>query len=174
MLHLPREDYKIIVRPRGGLRVSDHGAARIPNSVYQAADIHIPREAREQDTICPNYQQNIIVVSTPVEEHANRYQRMACIKIGTQVFDASAYEAAPEDTSNGVIRGIPLDDTTRDITANVITPRNPTALVAKRMGNTTNVIVLFDSYRVPSYVKYGGTLIRCSFYRKQLDVCYHC
>ncbi|KAH7968048.1 hypothetical protein HPB52_005533 [Rhipicephalus sanguineus] len=172
MPQLPREDYKIIVRPRGGLRVSDHGAARIANSVYQAADI--PREAREQDTICPNYQQNIIVVSTPVEEHANRYQRIACIKLGTQEFEASAYEAAPENTSKGVIRGIPLDDTARDITANVITPRNPTALVAKRMGNTTNVIVLFDGYRVPSYVKYGGALIRCSLYRKQLDVCYHC
>ncbi|KAH7943986.1 hypothetical protein HPB52_014150 [Rhipicephalus sanguineus] len=172
MPQLPRQDYKIIVRPRGGLRVSDHGAARIANSVYQAADI--PREAREQDTICPNYQQNIIVVSTPVEEHANRYQRIACIKLGTQEFEASAYEAAPENTSKGVIRGIPLDDTARDITANVITPRNPTALVAKRMGNTTNVIVLFDGYRVPSYVKYGGALIRCSLYRKQLDVCYHC
>ncbi|KAH7951753.1 hypothetical protein HPB52_012517 [Rhipicephalus sanguineus] len=172
MPQLPREDYQIIVRPRGGLRVSDHGAARIANSVYQAAGI--PREAREQDTICPNYQQNIIVVSTPVEEHANRYQRFACIKLGTQEFEASAYEAAPENTSKGVIRGIPLDDTARDITANVITPRNPTALVAKRMGNTTNVTVLFDGYRVPSYVKYGGALIRCSLYRKQLDVCYHC
>ncbi|KAH7968156.1 hypothetical protein HPB52_006377 [Rhipicephalus sanguineus] len=172
MPQLPREDYKIIVRPREGLRVSDHGAARIANSVYQAADI--PREAREQDTICPNYQQNIIVVSNPVEEHANRYQRIACIKLGTQEFEASAYEAAPENTSKGVIRGIPLDDTALDITANVITPRNPTALVDKRMGNTTNVIVLFDGYRVPSYVKYGGALTRCSLYRKQLDVCYHC
>ncbi|KAH7940241.1 hypothetical protein HPB52_022561 [Rhipicephalus sanguineus] len=158
MPQLLREDYKIIVRPRGGLR--------------QAADV--PREAREKDTICPNYQQNIIVVSTPVEEHANRYQRIACIKLGTQEFEASAYGAAPENTSKGVIRGIPIDDSARDITANVITPINPTALVAKRMGNTTNVIVLFDGYRVPSYAKYGGALIHCSLYRKQLDVCYHC
>ncbi|KAH6935549.1 hypothetical protein HPB50_006766 [Hyalomma asiaticum] len=169
---LPKADYKVIVRPRGGLRVTDYGAARIANCIYRAANI--PRKEQEQYTICPNYQQNIVVVSTPIEEHANRYQRIACIKIGTHEFEASAYEAARENTSKGVIRGIPLDETARDIAANVITPRNPTALVAKRMGNTTNVIVLFDGYRVPNYVKYGGALLCCSLYRKQLDVCYQC
>ncbi|KAH8023769.1 hypothetical protein HPB51_016664 [Rhipicephalus microplus] len=64
MSPLPREEYKMIVKPRGGLRVSDHGAARIANSVNEVANT--PREVREQDTICLNYHQNTVVVSQVV------------------------------------------------------------------------------------------------------------
>ncbi|KAL1474241.1 hypothetical protein MTO96_038136 [Rhipicephalus appendiculatus] len=94
---LPRGDYKIIIRPRGGLRVADHGAARLATSIYDAAEI--PREAQDEDTICPNFQQNIIVVSTPIEAHANRYQKISRIVVGKQTYVTSAYEAAPDCTS---------------------------------------------------------------------------
>ncbi|KAH7949905.1 hypothetical protein HPB49_016622 [Dermacentor silvarum] len=172
MPQLPRGDYKIIIRPRGGLRVADHGAARLATSIYHAAEI--PREDQDEDTICTNCQQNIIVVSTPIEAHADKYQKISRIKIGNQAFETSAYEAAPDCTSKGVIRGIPLEDTARDITANVITPRNPTAIAAKRLSNTMTVIVLFTGLRVPTYVRYGGALLPCSLYRKQIDTCYQC
>ncbi|KAH8033014.1 hypothetical protein HPB51_005033 [Rhipicephalus microplus] len=52
MPHLPRGDYKIIIRPRGGLRISAHGAIRIATSVYQAAAT--PKEAQDEDMVCPN------------------------------------------------------------------------------------------------------------------------
>ncbi|KAH7977752.1 hypothetical protein HPB49_003374 [Dermacentor silvarum] len=144
-----QRDYKIIIRPRGGLRVADHGAARLATSIYHAAEI--PREAQDE---------------TP--------SKISRIKIGNQAFETSAYEAAPDCTSKGVIRGIPLEDTARDITANVITPRNPTAIAAKRLSNTMTVIVLFTGLRVPTYVRYGGALLPCSLYRKQIDTCYQC
>ncbi|KAL1482030.1 hypothetical protein MTO96_034053 [Rhipicephalus appendiculatus] len=172
MPHLPRGDYKIIIRPRGGLRVAECGAVRLATSIYQAAAI--PTEAQDEDMVCPNLQQNIIVVSTPIEAHADKYQRITRIKVGKDTYETSAYEAAPDYTSKGVIRGIPLEDTARDITANVVTPRNPTALAAKRLSNTTTVIVLFEGFRVPTYVRYGGALLRCTLYRKQIDTCYHC
>ncbi|KAH7964117.1 hypothetical protein HPB51_027645 [Rhipicephalus microplus] len=116
---LPRGDYKIIIRPKGGLRLTDHGAARLATSVYHAAEFS--RDAQDEDTICPNFQQNIIVVSTPIEAHADRYQKISRIVVGNKTYDTSAYEAAPDGTLKGVIRDIPLEDTARDITANVIT-----------------------------------------------------
>ncbi|KAH7942840.1 hypothetical protein HPB52_001911 [Rhipicephalus sanguineus] len=42
------------------------------------------------------------------------------------------------------------------------------------MGNTDNVIVLFDRLHVPRYVKYGALIVRCSLYRKHIDICYEC
>ncbi|KAH8028471.1 hypothetical protein HPB51_017428 [Rhipicephalus microplus] len=36
------------------------------------------------------------------------------------------------------------------------------------------VIVLFEGFKVPTYVRYGGALLRCSLYRKQVDICYYC
>ncbi|KAH7977390.1 hypothetical protein HPB49_001183 [Dermacentor silvarum] len=152
MPQLHRRDQKIIIRPRGSLR----------RPVFTTP----PRETQDEDTICTNFQQNIIVVSTPIEAHADKYQNIYRINIGNQAFETSAYEATPDCTSKGVIRGIPLEDTARDITANVIAPRNPTAIAAKRLSNTMTVIVLFNGLRVPTYVRYGGTLLRCSLYRK--------
>lgn len=73
-----------------------------------------------------------------------------------------------------MIRDIPLEDTTRDITANVIVTKNPTAIAVKRLSNTTIVIVLFAGLRVPTYVLYDGESLRCSLYRKQIDTCYQC
>ncbi|KAL1446610.1 hypothetical protein MTO96_044528 [Rhipicephalus appendiculatus] len=63
MAYLPKGDYKIIIRPKGGLNIAELGAARVASCVYQAPGI--PGEQREDDTVCLNVQQNIIVVSTP-------------------------------------------------------------------------------------------------------------
>ncbi|KAL1486837.1 hypothetical protein MTO96_031190 [Rhipicephalus appendiculatus] len=119
-------------------------------------------------------QQNIIVVSTPSESNADRYQRVERLVVNGQSYETNAYESAPDLTSKGVIRGIPLEDSPRDITAQVVTPKNPTAIAAKRLSNTTNVIVLFSGLKVPSFIRYGGALIKCALYRKQLDLCHQC
>ncbi|KAH7985405.1 hypothetical protein HPB52_025657 [Rhipicephalus sanguineus] len=75
---LPAEDYKVIVRPRGGLSVSEHRQARIYCCLRNAAGVG--REAAEEDSICINYKQNIVVVSTPSEERARRYGAITKIR----------------------------------------------------------------------------------------------
>ncbi|KAH8031060.1 hypothetical protein HPB51_012748 [Rhipicephalus microplus] len=141
---LPAEDYKVIVRPRGGLSVSEHRQARIYCCLRNAAGVG--REAAEEDSICINYKQNIVVVSTPSEERARRYGAITKIRVGEQEHEASAYRAAPENTSKGLIRGISQEESSEDIIDNLVTARNPSILHAKRMGNTDNVIVLFEDY----------------------------
>ncbi|KAH7973265.1 hypothetical protein HPB52_023330 [Rhipicephalus sanguineus] len=101
---LPAEDYKVIVRPRGGLSLSEHRQARIYCCLRNAAGVG--REAAE-DSICINYKQNIVVVSTPSEERARRYGAITKIRVGEREHEASAYSAAPENTSMGLIRGYP-------------------------------------------------------------------
>ncbi|KAH6928485.1 hypothetical protein HPB50_016781 [Hyalomma asiaticum] len=172
MPSLPREDYKIIVRPRDGFKVTDYGINRLECCIANAAEI--PRKESEEDTVCANYKQNILVVSTPSEERAEKYRKIARLKIGDKEFEANAYESAPEDTSKGVIRGVTHEVSPREIVETLVTPSNPTVLMAKRMGNTTNVIVLFDGHHIPNYVRYGRALVKCSLYRKKIDVCYQC
>ncbi|KAL1419914.1 hypothetical protein MTO96_004619 [Rhipicephalus appendiculatus] len=90
---LPRllpEDYKVIVRPRGGLSVSEQ--VRIYCCLRNAAGVG--RDAAEEDSICINYKQNIVVVSTPSEERARRYGAITKIRVGEQEHEASAYRAA--------------------------------------------------------------------------------
>ncbi|KAH8038154.1 hypothetical protein HPB51_023974 [Rhipicephalus microplus] len=124
--------------------------------------------------LCRNLQQNIIVVSTPIEAHADKYQFLAHITFGKKMYETSAYEVAPDYTSKGVIHGIPLEDSAHDISSNVVITINLTALADKRLSNTTPGLVLFEVFRVLTYVCYGGALLRCTLYRKQVDTCYHC
>ncbi|KAH6919912.1 hypothetical protein HPB50_029100 [Hyalomma asiaticum] len=56
---------------------------------------------------------------------------------------------APEDTSKGIIRGIPDYDTPEDIEKSLVNERNPGILHAKRMGRTNHaIIVLQGMYHV--------------------------
>ncbi|KAH7982804.1 hypothetical protein HPB52_007197 [Rhipicephalus sanguineus] len=167
MPSLPKEDYKISVRPRDGFKVTDYGINRLECCVANAAEI--PRKETEEDTVCANYKQNILVVSTPSQERAEKYRAIARLRIGDKEFEANAYESAPEDTSKGVIRGVTHEVSPREIVEMLVTPRNPTVLMAKRMGNTTNVIILFDGHHVPNYVRYGTG--QCGRLGHRADVC---
>lgn len=169
---LPKEEAKIVVRPRGGLCISKVGPTVVADAIWQAAGLGLA--TRDTDTMCPNFQQNIMVISTPSRDNAACYVGIEGITVTGQRFEVSAYEAAPHSTCKGVIRGVPLSDGPAEIEKKLVNSRNPAALGAKRIKKTTTVVVLFDGYRVPNFVAYGGTMIRCTLFRKQMDVCYSC
>lgn len=56
----------------------------------------------------------------------------------------------------------------------IVNQRNPKALEAKRIKTTTTVVVLFDGMKVPNYVMCGVSMLRCTLYRRQTDMCYGC
>ncbi|KAH7958831.1 hypothetical protein HPB49_005639 [Dermacentor silvarum] len=77
---LPKEDAKIIVRPMGGLNISKVGPIVVAEATWNAVGIDPAK--RDSDTMCPNFQQNIMIVSTPCRENATRYVRVQCITVG--------------------------------------------------------------------------------------------
>ncbi|KAL1478800.1 hypothetical protein MTO96_052377 [Rhipicephalus appendiculatus] len=81
-VNLPKEEQKIIMRPRGGLCLARLEVDVILSAVITAASV-TKTEAME-DTICTNPTQNIIVVSTPDEERANKYATVRSLFIGGQ------------------------------------------------------------------------------------------
>ncbi|KAL1466596.1 hypothetical protein MTO96_026575 [Rhipicephalus appendiculatus] len=155
---LPRDHHKVVIRPRGGLNVATLGVVRLASALYRAASVSTQHAT--EDIICQNMQQNIIVVSTPHSSNAERYRRLASFTLGKHQFEVRAYEAAPDYTVKGVVRGIPLDEDAKAIHLNIVNTRNPTALAAKRLSSTTSVIVAFDGGRVPTWVYYGGDMLR--------------
>lgn len=169
---MPLEEIKIVVRPRGGLDIVKTGPTTVAAAILAAAKI--TSEESAADTICPNMQQNIMVISTPNEDNATRYAKVQDICIQGKLYEVSAYRTAPHDTVKGVIRGIPVDASAEELDRNIVNERNPLAVGAKRIGSTTAVIVAFHGSKVPNTVRYGVTLIPCHLYRKQIDVCQQC
>lgn len=169
---LPREDIKVVIRPRGGLNVGRTEVSKLMAAIFAATGTTL-QESRE-DTICTNVAQNIIVVSTPQEARADKYARISLLKIGDREYEVHAYLSAPNGTTKGIIRGISLTDSHQEIQDNIIHEANPLALEAHRIGNSTTVIVAFEGTKVPNYVKYGAMLVKCSLYRQHFEVCHCC
>ncbi|KAK8756896.1 hypothetical protein V5799_000402 [Amblyomma americanum] len=172
MPRLPREEIKIVVRPKGGLDIVKVGAPTVTAAIFAAADI--TGDESVDDTVCPNSHQNIVVVNTPKRANADRYAKLRQIHIEGKPHEVNAYETAPDNTTNGVIPGIPIEYGPRALDENIVNPRNPLALAAKRIGTTTKVVISFDGLKMPNLFRYGATLVRCTLYSKQIDICYKC
>ncbi|KAH8042795.1 hypothetical protein HPB51_025847 [Rhipicephalus microplus] len=172
MPKLPAGDYKTVIRPRGGLRVAALGPTDITRGIHEVAAT--PPEFRYFDVICPNKTQNITIVSTPDPDPADQYRKIKKILIPGKEYEVAANETAPGDTAKGIIKGISLEETTCSIRAALVTERNHRTITAKRLGNTTTVIVLFIGNKVPSRVCYDGVIIPCTLYHKQFHYCKQC
>lgn len=94
----PRDEIKVVVRPRGGLMVGKTKPMELMSAIIRAAGIEI--SAAAEDTTSLNVTQNIMVVSTPDEERAKRYERVRAIAMGDQIFEAFAYRAATNNNGS--------------------------------------------------------------------------
>ncbi|KAG0443603.1 hypothetical protein HPB47_014726 [Ixodes persulcatus] len=63
---LPKEETKVIVRPRGGLDLAKTPIVNVISAVRTAANLSPAETAL--DTQCPNIPQNIMVISPPDEQ----------------------------------------------------------------------------------------------------------
>ncbi|KAH8033692.1 hypothetical protein HPB51_015314 [Rhipicephalus microplus] len=142
MLKVPAADYIIVIRPRGGLRAATLGPTDITRGIHEAAAT--APEVQHFDVICPYKTQNIMIVSTPDADEANQYRKIKKILIRGKECEVAEYDRAPEDTAKGIIKRIPLEETTGSSEAALVTERNHSIITAKQLGNTTTVIVLFS------------------------------
>ncbi|KAG0416909.1 hypothetical protein HPB47_006007 [Ixodes persulcatus] len=172
MPRLPKEHFRVIVRPRGGINVKNVSQVKIAQALVTAAGLSFTNAA--EDIICPNAVQNILVVSTPSEHNAKTYARVEAISIGSAIYEVSSYLAAPDNTCKGIIRNIDLELDHEQLRSLIVQPRNPKALEARRIKNSTTVVILFDGLKVPNYVMCGLSMLRCTLYRRQTEVCYAC
>lgn len=169
---LPRDEIKVIVRPRGGLDVSKADLVLLARALTLAAAL--TDQQASEDTICSNKVQNIIVISTPVTSNAAAYAGIQKIHTKVGAFEVSAYVAAPENTCKGVIRNVDPSIEEHALRSMIVNQRNPTAIDVKRIKNTHVVVILFDGLRVPNNVVCGTALLPCSLYKRQVDVCHAC
>ncbi|KAL1478668.1 hypothetical protein MTO96_034921 [Rhipicephalus appendiculatus] len=143
---------------------------KVTQALAMAAQL-APAETGE-DIVCANVVQNIFVVSTPTEKNARAYARVEALLVGTTRYEVNSYLAAPDNTCKGIVWGVDIDFHHNQLRDMIVQPRNPKALEVKRIKDTTTIIVLFDGLKVPNYVMCGASMLRCTLFRRQTDVCY--
>ncbi|KAH8009684.1 hypothetical protein HPB51_018995 [Rhipicephalus microplus] len=169
---LPEDDYKVVIRPGGGLDLTRQSLALIRDCVLRTAKVQ-PDIAGE-DTLRINMRQNTMIIRTPSLANAKEYSNIKEIMINDKSYATAAYVTAPENTFKGVIHGIPKYDNQEDIEKSLANQRNPTILHARRMGLTDSVVIVFEGLFVPYFVYYRGAEYRCFLYKKQYETCTTC
>ncbi|KAH6919492.1 hypothetical protein HPB50_029520 [Hyalomma asiaticum] len=154
---LPADDYKIVLRIRGGFNCADTPLPKLIHAILQAAAL--TRSLQDQYRI--NAVSNTILVSTPGSERTDAYFQMKTIKMDNRSYEVANHITDPSNTCKGVIRNIPVDHTAETIMSSLLDyDRLGLILTGRRMGATTSVLVTFRGTRVPYYINYQGGVIR--------------
>ncbi|KAH6941351.1 hypothetical protein HPB50_016734 [Hyalomma asiaticum] len=98
MPRLPRDDIKIVVRPKDGLDIRKTCGTSLDEAIRQEAGV----ADEEVITICPNPTQNILVISTPDKKIATKIAMIKVLTINGKKHETNAYASAPEQMTKGI------------------------------------------------------------------------
>ncbi|KAH7941028.1 hypothetical protein HPB49_009379 [Dermacentor silvarum] len=106
LLPLPRNDLKVIIRPREGLNLATWATPQVVEGIKMACQ-HPTSEPVRILTVRIDPVQNIAIASAPNEELDMSIREIPTIHLGGREVAVTAYVVAPDSTAKGVIHGIP-------------------------------------------------------------------
>ncbi|XP_065281725.1 uncharacterized protein [Dermacentor albipictus] len=173
---LPDNAYKIVHRPRGGLRLRDHTATTLLYALCLDIGVNFG-EIKQHDQVMINPFNNSFTVSTPSMERAGKYAEVQHIKILDQVYSTCAYVAAPDNSIKGIAYHV-LEDQSHAKIMDDIVKVNPQLEIsdARRMGKSSKAlfITFANTKRVPDSIRFGGGIHNCNLFRPIVEACYNC
>ncbi|KAL1476654.1 hypothetical protein MTO96_036352 [Rhipicephalus appendiculatus] len=131
---LPKDDFKIILRPHQGLPIKDLTAPQVSEAVIMATQ----RKVRgEHFLLRLKPGSNIIIVSTPNQEVADIVRKITTLVINGKQHAVNAYVTAGEDTKKGVVHGLAPHTSPETLLANLrIRTQGVEILRARMLGET--------------------------------------
>lgn len=167
---LPRDDYKLVLRPQGGLKIAQLDLAEVSLALLNAI-----QSTWRQTNLRVRYDmvQNTATISTPSAEAAKALSQVKQIRINNVAYPVQLYGLAPDHSVKGIIRGAPLRFSERELLDNMYVP-NHEIYACRRLGNSNIVVVTFAGNKVPYYVTLFGSEYPCSLYKKTVPVCDAC
>ncbi|KAG0425049.1 hypothetical protein HPB47_027756, partial [Ixodes persulcatus] len=109
-----------------------------------------------------------------VIQRARTYFNLHTLRIGEENYPLATYVADPANTSRGIIFDVPEYDTPENISRYLIDyNHDPAILLARRMGKTNSVQIVFDSLDVPHWVS-SRAPYRCVLFRHKTEACNIC
>lgn len=167
---LPQDDFKLVLRPQGGLKLANVEMAEISlallntiNFTWRQANLKVRLDAV----------QNIVTISTPSSDAAKALSNVRQLRIADTTHAVTLYGLAPDDSSKGLIRGVPLRFSEAEILAN-LDQSQCEIYACRRLGQSNVVVLTFAGLKVPYFVTLFGAEYPCSLYKKTVPVCTLC
>ncbi|KAM7290784.1 uncharacterized protein ISCGN_027375 [Ixodes scapularis] len=171
---LPRDDFKIIIRPRGALNLANLETIHLSRAIAEKTRQHT-RDRPNSTTFQVRMDriQNIAIASTPSENLARHIRDIPTLRFGDNEYEVTAYIAAPDDSARGVVRGIPPETTGQELIDNLYSPGYE-VLSARMIGKTSTALITFTGKQLPKYVIFEHAALPCSWYLPTRHACYIC
>ncbi|KAM7307546.1 hypothetical protein ISCGN_011182 [Ixodes scapularis] len=169
---LPDTDYKVVYRPRDGLRIAAWSDRQLTASIQKAS--RIPEGAFNQRVVIQvQAVQNLIVASTPYETYADALSDVTSLQLEDATYEISPYVKPFPVTVRGVIHGLDPGTTTEQL-PNIIASPGPKIQQARMLGKSTSAVVTFEGPHIPFYIHAHGLYTRCRPYRHSIQCCSLC
>lgn len=171
---LPKTDFKVIIKPRDGLHISQLSMHQMARAITLACGN--PDICNEGNLLIRLHNgSNITIISTPSMETANIVQSLRSLRFGAKDYAVMAYIAAPDNSCKGVIHGLDAGTTPTELLAHFrVRTQGVKILYARMLGNSQSAVITFEGKIVPRYVYYYSGETRCYLYRSSRQVCYIC
>ncbi|KAH9384320.1 hypothetical protein HPB48_026313 [Haemaphysalis longicornis] len=168
---LPRDEHKVIIRPRNGLQLNAIGTVALARALSKT--VQAPKEISSAWTVIIEPNQNIGIVSTPHAQAALYLKNLRAVDINGQMCEVTAYLAAPDNSIKGVIHQIP-QGTTEEELRDQIRADGYNVIQARMLGRSTSAVITFEGKTLPHHICYWGAYVRCYPYRRSTLVCHVC
>ncbi|KAH7957839.1 hypothetical protein HPB52_023239 [Rhipicephalus sanguineus] len=169
---LPKEDFKVVVRPCQGLPISELTAPQIAEAVVNACQGKITG-SQFLLRLKPGF--NIFIISTPDQEVADMSRKITGLTLNGRLHAVNAYAAVGDGTRKGVIHGITPNASPDTLLANLrIRTQGVDILRARMLGETKTAVITFFGSITPRFVYYMGCEVPCYPFKNTIQFCYAC
>ncbi|KAH7939321.1 hypothetical protein HPB52_010882 [Rhipicephalus sanguineus] len=176
MPRLPSEHYKIVIRPRHPINLSNIGLATLLEAIQNSAKVD-PARAEEEDQIRIHPIKNTLTVSTPDRIRAEAYRSLEVLR--SQRYNMSlpvaTYVPAPDDSIRGVVYKAYTDETDHDLQAELM-KKNPDIPIvnARRLGSSRHLVITFAGHKLPSTIRFRCFTLEVNPFRERPEACFNC
>ncbi|KAH7935480.1 hypothetical protein HPB52_008447 [Rhipicephalus sanguineus] len=170
---LPEDHYKVIYRPRTGLKLSNWTDEKISEGIARASGYAF-REFCANVITQTQWRQNLIITSTGDEDYALKLAEVTSIQLGTTTYEITPYIKPVPGTVRGVVHGVTPGTTEERLLELLAANDNCTILHARMLGRSSSAVITFEGPHVPFYVKVASSFTRCRPYRKSVQFCKAC
>ncbi|KAH7981736.1 hypothetical protein HPB52_000982 [Rhipicephalus sanguineus] len=169
---LPKDDYKIDIRPHQGLPLKVTAAPALARAIIEACGNQF---TDEKFILLINRGSNIAILSTKYSEVAELVRKLQQLAINARPHQVRTYVATGEEALRGVVRGIQPNTSIETLMTHLRIRTQCVELVQTIMiGNTKSAALTFYGDKLPRTVYLNGRELICHPFRAILQVCKVC
>lgn len=176
MPRLPEEDYKIVLRPKCAVNLTNIGLIALLEAIYATSKIN-QAQAEQADQVRVHPIKNTITISTPDRTRADAYRTLESLRCEEHNIDipVSAYVPAPDDSIRGLVYRAYTNETDQAI-HDEIANKNPQLPIvnARRLGNSKHFVITFAGRDLPSLIRYRCFTLNVYPFRERPEACFNC